>query len=323
MKQGLLLTFTVLFFLFFSNLVFAQETSNKGQKYVGELFDVQVPRENYLFVKSAMAVFGNRWGPQPKTSEQQEEYIWEQLLLSYEAFRRGVTVTGEEIDAEITKILQAENAGFDWKSDKDAFEKWVREKTNEPTELFKNQIRHLLEIEKLRQQVMNSINPAVREKEARQEFLNEYNNLGIELVQFDKQEDAKVFYNKAKRDRNFWEEEKNKNPKNFKRIGGTVSLQFLIDIWKFPKDSLYRMMKTKVGEIYPSVSIYKGYGVCRILEKRPADESGYKKSKDSYYEKVKRRKKYDALSEWLKDLKKQAKIKIYQNTFVEGSQKGG
>lgn len=322
MKKVLIFTSIIVVLLFVGNFCSGEEPANKEQKYVGEFFDIRVPLENYLFVKSVIAVFGNRWGPPPKTPEQEEGYIWEQLLFSYEAFRRGVSASQEEISQEITKILQSENAGFDWKSDKQVFEKWVKEKTNEPAELFQNQVRHLLEIDKLRQQIIDGATPQVKEKEAYQEFLNENNNLGLEIVQFDKEKDAYAFYGKASSSRKFWEEEKNKNPQRFKRIG-TVTIAFLIDLWRFPKDPLYKMLRMKNGEICEPIPIYKGLAVLRVLDKRPADLSQYKKSKDHYYEKVRRRKKYDALNEWMKDLKKQANIKIYNNALIEGVKKGG
>ena len=50
--------------------------------------------------------------------------------------------------------------------------------------IFENQIRHLLQIQKLRQQVMDSITPSVSLNEAKQEFRNEYNSLSLEVVEF-------------------------------------------------------------------------------------------------------------------------------------------
>jgi len=290
----------------------------KEPKFVGEFFDIRVPEENYYFIKSVLAVFGNKWGPQPKTPQEEEECIWDQLLLSYEAFRRGITVEQKEVDKEVTTALQSGKAEFDWKADKEAYEKWVKEKTGAPTALFENQIRHLLQVEKLRQQIMDSINPAVSEKEARQDFINEYNTLGIELVQFDKGKDAEYFYRKAKANQNFWDEEKKKRPNDFKRLG-FVSTAFLIDIWKIPQDAISKMMKMNIGQLHPPAPIYKGFGVCKVLEKRPAKEAEFVKVKKSYFEKIKRRKQYDGLSEWFRSLKEQAKIKIYPDAFAKES----
>lgn len=306
---------TVLFSVIFLNAAFCEEPLSADKKeppkFVGSFFDVPVPIENYYLIKGALAIFGNKWGPQPNTSEEQENVIWEQLLLSYEAFRRGITVSDKEVSDEVSKILAAEKVKFDWKKDRDSYEKWVKEKTNEPAAVFEGQLKHLIQIQRLRQKIMESAEPPVSKQESYQEFLNENNNLGVELVQFDELKDAQAFYQKAGRDPNFWEEEKKKRPKDFKRPG-SVSLEFLIDLWGLDKTASYRMMKMRIGQIHPPAPIYNGFGVFKILTQGRAERARYAKVKKGYYEQIKERKKLKALSEWAEDLKKQANIKIYE-----------
>ena len=308
--------FIVLFLLSVS-ISFAEANTAKKQAEsldakgcAGEFFGVKVPMENYYFVKSVIALFGNKWGEQPKTTQQLQNAIWDQLLLSFIAFSQNITVTQEEFDAEISKSLAAENVKFDWKKDKQAYEKWVKNKTNEPTVLFENQIKHLIQLDKLRNYVMDNIKSEVEDKEAYQKFLNEHNSLSLELVEFSQLRDAEDFFKQASGRSSFWDKQKKRRPKDFKRPG-FVSLEFLTDIWRIPSDALYKMMQREPGEIYPPRPIYKGYGVFKILEKKQADESQYKEAKDPYYEEVRRRKKYDGLNLWFKNLKEQAKIKIY------------
>ncbi|MCM8795323.1 MAG: hypothetical protein NC928_01320 [Candidatus Omnitrophica bacterium] len=291
----------------------AEDTASVPQRFVGELFGVPVPEGNYFVVNAAITVFGNRFGPQPKTAEEKENCIWDQLLLSYEAFRRGINVPEEEVRQEVEKILKQEKVQFEYKTDKEAYEKWVREKINVSSTLFENMIWHLLQIEKLRQQVMESVEPAVSEKEAIEEFIKEYNTLSVELIRFDEKKEAEKFYKSARRNAKLWEEQKAKRPDEFKRPG-FVSCEFLIDIWKFPKEDCTMMMKEKIGSIYKPFPIYKGFAVAKILEKRPAEKKEFKKVKDSYYEQIKRRKRYEILGKWFEDLKQQAKIKIYPAT---------
>ena len=287
-----------------------QPKPKEEQEFSGELFGMPVPMGNYYFVKDVIILFGNQWGAQPTTAEELENCIWDNLLLSYEAFRRDITVKQDEVDAEITKMLQAEKVQFDWKQEKGAYAKWVKEKTNGTVELFENRISHLIQLKTLRQQVLDSIVTTANDEEAYQEFLNEYNTLSVELVQFDELKNAEEFCKKIKTNPKLWEKEKNKRPKDFKRPG-FVALEFLMDIWKFPKDAVYKMMQMKVGDIYPPEPIYKGYGVFKVLQQRPADESQYPKLKDSYHEQIRMKKKYDGLKEWFENLKKEANIKIY------------
>ena len=290
-------------------------------QFAGEFFGIPVHLQNYYFIKGVIAVFGNKWGPVPQSSEDLENVIWDQLLMSFEAFRRGVEVSQEEIDEEITKILAAESVEFDWKKDKDSYEKWVKDKTNVPAEVFEGQIKHLIQIHKLRQQIMESVDPPVSRKEAFGKFLNEYNNLGVELVQFDEKKDADNFYKKARRNPKFWEEEKERRPNDFKRPGN-VSLEFLIDLWGFQKEAAYGMMKAKVGDIYRPAPIYKGYGVFKILAQGHADTSYFKKEnvRKSYDEKIKNIKRFEALAAWFEDLKKEANIQKYGTVINEITQ---
>ena len=305
----------VLFSVIFPNRAFSEEPLPADKKqapaYVGSFFDTQVSLENYYFIKGVLAIFGNKFGAPANTPREQENIVWEQLLLSYEVFRRGITVSDEEVSQEVGKIIGAEKVAFDWKKDKDAYEKWVKEKTNLAAAVFEGYLRHLIQIHKLRQKIMESVEPPVSGQEAYQEFLNENNNLGVELLQFDKLQDATAFYQKARRGPNFWEEEKKKRPEDFKRPG-SVSLEFLMDLWGFDKAASYRMMKMKIGQIHPPASIYKGFGVFKILTQGQADRSRYAKVKKGYYEQIKERERAKALREWTEDLKKQANIKIYE-----------
>jgi hypothetical protein len=291
-----------------------QKPQTKEPEYIGEFFDTKVPRENYVFINTVYMIFSDQMGA-ANTKEEKEQKIWEDLLLSYEAFRRGVAVSQEEIDEEVSKILNAEKVTFDFKKDRQAYYDWLKNKTNEPAELFENQLRHLIQMRKLKAEVMGSINPEVSDKEARDKFLDENSSLSAELAEFDKKEDAEAFYKKARANKDLWEQDKKKRPNEF-RHPGFVSLAFLIDIWKFPREACYKMLKMKKGDIYGPEPIYKGYGVFKIVDMRPANDADYTKPnvKDSYYEKIKGIKKYIGLDQWIKDLKQQANIKIYKNT---------
>ncbi|MBL7198140.1 MAG: hypothetical protein ISS47_08570 [Candidatus Omnitrophica bacterium] len=255
-------------------------------------------------------MFGTPWGGIPRTAEKLEERTWDDLLLSYEAFRRNITVNDEELEAEISKNLKGYKVNFDWKQDKEAYEEWAQETLNESAEVFENQMRHLVQLKKLQQEILNSIEPIVTAEEAFQEFLNEYNTLSIELIQFDELEKAEEFYQKAKSDPEFWEKEKGENPDSFRRPG-FVALEFLMHMWKLPFKAVYDMIEMEIGSIYPPSPIYKGYGVFKVIEIRRADETEFPKRRESYYDQLKHRKKYEGFYEWLANLKEQADLKIY------------
>ena len=185
-----------------------------AQEPVGEFSNWKAPvsRGNYYFVKSVLSVFGNRWGGEPQTEQEFEDRTWEQLVLSYEAFRRNITVEPKEVDAEVAKMLAADKVSFDRVKEPKAYEDWIKNKTRESREFFENQLRHMIQLEKLRTQVMDSFKVTVTEAEVFQKFLDEYNTLELELVQFDGLAAAQAYYAKM-REPKLWDEAAKKDPK--------------------------------------------------------------------------------------------------------------
>jgi hypothetical protein len=315
-KKRLLMFCLFLFSLALLKLSFCEELASipaqqpKPQEFAGELFDTKVPIGNYYFVKSALIVFGKDGRRVQDKPEELEAAVWDDLLLSYEAFRRGINVTQEEVEEEITGILSNAGVNFNWKQDPQAFNNWLKEKTGEPVEFFKNQVQHILQLRKLRKQVMEEIEPTVTDREAFAAFLNEGTALSMELLEFQKQSDAEDFYRKAKADARYWENEKQKRPKDFKQFG-LVSIAFFVDLWKIPRDVCFKMIRLRQGEFYGPTPIYKGYAVFKFLATRPADKSKYANLKNSYFEKVKALKRYEVTNTWFNDLKNEAHIKVY------------
>jgi len=301
--------------LYYNNIILAEEVPEEQHpEYVGEIFGQKVPKENYYFVRNAMIIFGRDWGKEPTNLKEFEDCIWDDLLLSFTAFQYNVIINDEEVSAEITRFFKERNVGFDWQADKDAYAKWVQKKAGEKTEPFENQARHILQIKKLRKQIMEKLGPqiTITEEQARREFENERNAIGLELARFGTEKEAQDFYKKVKQDPALWEEEIKKDPKNFKQPGSSVSLAFLMGIWKIPEEALYDMMKKEAGEIYPPRSIYKGYAVFKLLGKRPANEADYPKSREGLYKHLREVKGYEAFDEWFEGLKKEANIKVYE-----------
>ena len=81
----------------------------------GEFFNTPVPMANYYFAKRAVATFSAPWRGTPQTLAELEDMTWQELLLSYEAFRRNIEVAQQEVDDEIDKTLQADKVTFKWK----------------------------------------------------------------------------------------------------------------------------------------------------------------------------------------------------------------
>ena len=213
-------------------LALARAVVSQEQKIAGTFFGSTVHRSNYMFVLRTVLSFRSPWGGIPNNRQQAEKRVWDELILSYEAHRRQITVEQNEIDEKITETLKGSKVPFHWKKSPGEYEQWVRETLDAPVDLFENQMRHLVQIKKLHQQVRDSINPSITEEEAFQEFLNEHNSLSVELAEFDALEEAQQFYQRVKKDSDAWEEAVKKDrdiipeDRAFRRPG-FVALEFL------------------------------------------------------------------------------------------------
>jgi len=289
----------------------SQEPPSSQPEIIGTIFASPVPLSNYNFVRSTIAVFGNYWGKEPKNQQELDEAIWEQLVLSFEAFRRNITVTDEELQQQLAQLLEKEKVDFDYKADSQALAKWVSQKTNEPLELFLNQLRHLVQLQKLLNEVKNSFNPLVRNQEVEDRFYAENNHLDLEFAYFKEEKKAWEFFNQARKDKKFWDKAKKDSSQIFRRTS-LVTIIFLAEAWKFPKDELYRIAKLPLGTIYKPLPIYNGYVVAKCLNMRLAKPEDFSRQRYVYYDKVLNQKKEEVLKEWIRKLKNDAKIQIFK-----------
>jgi len=310
--QRFLLNYLTIFFIF-SILGFSPCFAQEDDKIAGEFFGVPVPMNNYKFAKGVVVRLNAKWRGTPQNEEELEDLVWQELLFSYEAFNRDIEATREEIEEEIDKILKSDKVQFNRKEDKEAYQNWVEEKLKESVVAFEQQIEHLIKLEKLRQQVLDSIEPEVSEEEAYQKFLDEYNSLGVELIQFEDSQlqEAQEFYKQVKSKPKLWEEKKEEKQESFRNLKGPYALDFLINLWGFKREDAYKMMDKKVDEFYKPSPIYKGYAVFKIVATRKADPEEFDKRKDYYFDKVKNIKKYQGFKDWAEKLKEQATIKVF------------
>lgn len=304
----------LIFFLssqFFLSWALAQEKPVKEIEVIGEFFGQPVPAQNYFFVKSVISAFRDNLGLTLKSEEELEEYTWDYLLLSYEAFRNNISATPEEVTAEIKNILKKDNVHFDLNKDKAAFAEWVKQKTNQNLTVFENQVKFIVEIDKLRRKVMDNFSVKVSDEEAFWQFQDEYSYLTLEVAGFPAKEDAQKFYEKVKESPKVWEEQKGQQPDSFKRYE-LMSLNSLMRELGVDREVLHKILDLKNEDIYTPLQITRGYGIFKILNKKLASQAEYDKLKYSYVEQLKENKRNQGFEEWLGMVKQKAKIKIYR-----------
>ena len=283
-------------------------TSVDPTRAVGYIFGQPVPAGNYYFAKRVSYMF-----PQPReenaTSEDRERYIWEALILHFESFRRNVTVTNDLLGRRIDSVLKGDGKTFTRAQDPAAYAAWVKERLNEDVETFENQMRYLLQIDQLKDDMRNSFEVTVTEEEMQQEFLNEQNHIGGEMVSFPTRAEAQTFYEQY-HDPKAWDAMKAEGKVRVRPVS-LMTLEAYMDLWAIPKDQLYAFHASPIGAIgTPMPFGTKEWCVYRLLDKRVGDLKDFPARRDSYYQQIKMKKQYEALTKWVEDLKASAQLKI-------------
>lgn len=277
------------------------------QPVAGYIFNVPVPAGNYYFAKRVAYMFPHPW-EEGLTPEQREQAIWEALILHYESFRRGVSLTDEELESKINGVLQSQKQAFTRAGDPAAYAAWIKSATGEDVALFENQMRYLFQVEKLKNQIRESLTVPVTDEELQQEFLNEQNHVGGEMVTFDKKEDAETFYEQVKTPA-AWDAMKKQGDRQVRPVS-LMTLEAYMDLWSVPKDQMYAFHAMAIGAVGPPMPFGKQWCVYRLLEKRTGDLKDFPPKRDSYAKQVTARKRYEALKKWIEELQASAHLKI-------------
>jgi hypothetical protein len=285
----------------------AAKLSGAHEQAAGTSFGVPVPLGNYYFAKRVSYLFPYPW-EEGLSPEDRERAIWEALILHYEAFRRGITVSEERLEERINGVLKSQQQSFTRIQDPAAYAKWVKDTLGEDVELFENQMRYLLQIELVKEQVRESIPVVVTEEEMRREFLNEKHHVGGEMVVFDAQDPAQAFYEQVK-DPAAWERMKASGEPPVRPVS-LMTLEAYIDLWSVPKEQMDAFHALEVGSVGPPMPFGRQWCVYRLLDKRTGDLAEFPNERQAYYEQLKLRKQYEGLKRWIEDLKAQAKLQV-------------
>lgn len=306
------LTTGSLFLFFLSGTAFSDEKTlvfgEVPSGVAGEFFGVPVSLDNYHFAKRVAYTFQRPW-ESGRTPEETEEAIWENLILSYEAYRRNLEVTDEELDEWIGKFLKGQEVAFVHTEEPETYARWVKETLNADIPFFENQMRYLYQIEKLKRTVRESFEPEVTEEEMRQEFLNEKHHVGGEFAVFETREEAEAFYQKMK-DPERWETRKKKEP-GLIRPFSIITLEAIIDLWGMSKEEAYELHALDVGEVSRPLPFGRKFGVYHLLDKRTGDLKDFPGEREAYRRQLTLKKQYEALKAWIADLKERADLKVF------------
>lgn len=272
----------------------------------GVIFGYPVSSSNYYLAKYISMKY-----PTPReeraTPAQREQYIWENLILSFEAYRRGIHATDQQFEDRINLVLRSQGQPFTRAGDPAAYAAWVTGQVNETVAGFENHMRYLLEIDLLKDQVRLAAPVTVTDEEIRQEFLNEGHHVGGEMVVFPTRDEAAAFYATVAAPGQ-WDAMKSSGREV--RPVGLMTLEAYIDLWGVPREQIYAFHALEPGAVGEPMPFGDEWAVVRLGEKRIADESQLPAKAESYRQQLVMKQQYRALEEWIERLKADAKLTV-------------
>lgn len=275
----------------------------------GEAFGKPVTKEEFDFAYRTTTIFSVT-GKEAAQEEEQRIEAWKHIILLKEAEQEKVFVGRDELEKELTRLLSEKNVPYGSYS----YILWVQQTFGEEYDRFEKRVENLLRVKKLIDGIMHPPAPIIKEEAAKQKFLNQYNSMATEFVNFPTLEEAQVFYKKITPEG--WDKEKIKNPK-FSTPTGHISLEAVIDLWQVPTEDAYRIHAMALDQIAMPAKMYKGYGVFRLKEKKDADLTEYTdKKKQEYLKILKQVYYYDKTQKVIQDIFKRANFKDYAHDKI-------
>ena len=304
MKKNLI--FAVLSLLLFSVPAFAEPPFPPA---IGEAFGKPVLKEEFDFAYKTTGIFSVSQ-KEPENDEQHRAETWKHLMFLREADRRGIQVPREEVEKELARLLQEKDIVYGSLN----YHEFVKQNFGEDAKVFESRIEGLLKVKKMLDQILHPPAPHIAAEDAKQKFLNQYNSMLTEFVNFPTLEEANAFFKKISQKK--WDEGIKKDPK-FATPTGHISLEALIDLWQVPTADAYRIHALDIGRIAAPAKMYKGYGVFRVKEKKNADPKEYTPKKEQeYFKTLEQVYYYNNSQKIIQDIITQAALKDYERDKV-------
>lgn len=288
----------------------AAESAARTTGIAGEIFGQPVPLANYYFAKRVAYTFPSPWGSSDVPQEQREARIWDDLILHFEASRRGLTAEDSDVESMVNSLLKNAGQNFTRAGDPAAYAKWVQDTLQYDTALLENQIRYVIQIRKLKEQLLEE-QPAqdVTDAQLRKEFFNEQNHVGGEIAVFDTKEAAVAFYADHQTPEQ-WEQMKAAGLQQVRPVS-LMTIEAYVDLWSIPQETMDAFHALPEGSIYGPLQFGKQWCIYRLLEKRTGDLAEFPAKRESYVQQVTMKQKYDLRNKWIEAFKKAANLKVF------------
>lgn len=285
------------------------EEAKRPPAIIGEAFGKPVSEEAFDYYYKTALIF-TRTGKQSRTDDETRSEAWQNLIFLREAEALKIVVLQEELMEELKRLLSEKGVTYGT----DAYQVWVATQFGESAAMLESRIRDLLVINKLMKKQMD---PAVTVTEAEMEekYRNQYGSFESEYIWFENEAQAKEFQAAVTANPKLWKETFDAKRKELGQKGGAwiniMSLEALIDLWKFPREDAYRILDVANGS-FTTAKNYYGDVVLRVLNTKKAAMNEYDEKRKTYYrDMLTAMKKRKIVQEYFDDLFKRAAVKDF------------
>lgn len=137
---------------------FAVSTSFQTEgRVAGKVFGKEITFQEFNRFYRAAQIFSFTEKP-PEDPDFIKRLAWENIILSQEAKREKVKVSDDEIRAEVLRLLQSQKVPLE------SYERWLKTSVGESPQDFEAELREILRIRKLLNQVSTETDPAKRKE---------------------------------------------------------------------------------------------------------------------------------------------------------------
>ena len=210
--------------IFLSLLASGIAQAIEHEPLAGEIFGKAIPKKMFDFSYKTMTMFS----VSPKEAENDRERrteTWKHLIFLHEAEHQQIKISKIELEKELTRLFAEKNVAYG----STQYLTFIEQNFSEAPADFEQRIENLLKVKKLIDGIMNPPPPTITDEDAQQKFLNQYNSMATEFLNFPTLEEAEKFYQNTSAKE--WDKEKTKNQK-FSTPTGHISLEAVIDLWQ-------------------------------------------------------------------------------------------
>ncbi len=278
----------------------------KQGRVAGEIFGKEVSFQEFNRFLRASEIF-TFTGNTPKDPEAVREHAWQNLIFSKEAHRRRVEVTDEEVRQEVLRLLALQKIE---NPSPQAYKRWVEGAFRESARDFESQIRELLRVQRLIQEMNETPIPPPTDEEILKKFEAGQKTTSVELIRFKSRGEADAFRQKTN-DPKQWEEELKRDSSRFTTLSD-VNLDSFIQSWKLSENSAQRLRQLKSEAISEPLGIGDEFAVLRMLNKETVGSTSLQENqKVQYRDEILNQKRFERFNSWVEEVNERARLKDF------------